>query len=140
MQMDTLLRCGPRGGHLCQDAAADTGPPCAFHGVNPRTVWKGLAGRSNLSKSRAELTCRMAAGTMVSTIAKMREPRSKRGSKKSSTRVALREFTQAYCGVLLLSTRATNKREARRKTWGPKFDRSGRRRSAPRKFENFHCT
>jgi hypothetical protein len=48
-------------------------------------------------------------------MAKKREPGSKRGSKESSTRVTLPEFTQVYCGVFLLSTRATNKRAARRK-------------------------
>lgn len=48
-------------------------------------------------------------------MAKKREPGSKRGSKKSGTQVTRCEFTQVYCGVFLLSTRATNKRAARRK-------------------------
>ena len=64
-------------------------------------------------------------------MAKMRKPGSKRGLKKSGTQVTLREFTQVYCGVFLLSTRATNKRAARRKIEEAIIGATNKRTGAP---------
>ena len=64
-------------------------------------------------------------------MAKKREPESKRGSKKSSTQVTRCEFTQVYCGFFLLSTRATNKRAARRKIGEAIVGATNKRTGAP---------